>query len=190
MNKRMRNSRIALVVASGLLISAIGFAVQQVAWKRTYLGKTAFSISLPGTLEDAGETKVEDKADWVSKTDDYVFEDDNMFILISVFHGKPGTVASTKHLATVGKDLVTGISEGENSVRENGRKEGVLDDKPTLLQSHILGKDREKNVFKSFLLGDGNKVFAVMAIGFPDDPKSVAAIDRALSSIRYKMGVQ
>lgn len=185
----MNSSRIALVLAGVLVVAGVGLAAQE-AWKRQYIGKSAFSVVLPGSLESAGETKVEDKEDWVVKTDDYTFENDDVFVLITVFHGKAGTLASDRHLATVAKDLVTGISEGEDAVKELGRKVGKLDEKPTVLQSHLLGSGDTASLFKSFLLGDGNKVYAVMAVGYPNDPKSVAAVDRVLGSVRYKMGVQ
>lgn len=186
----MIRTRLIPVALLGALVFAGGAYAQQEVWKRQYVGKSALSMSLPGKLESAGETKVEDKDDWVVTTDDFTFESDDFFLLISVFNGKSGTKSDDKHLAQVGKDLVMGISESEDAVKENGKKVGKLDEKPTLIQSHVLGKGEDASLFKSFLLGDGNKVYAVMAIGYPNDPKSVAAIDKVFASIRFKSGLK
>jgi hypothetical protein len=184
-----RTKLIPIALVAALAFAGGAFALQD-AWKRQYLGKTAFSLNLPGKIVSVGETKVEDKDDWVVTTDDYTYENDDFYVLISVFHGKPGTTATEKHLTQVAKDLVTGISENEDSVKETGKKLGKLDEKLTITQSHVLGKGEEASLFKSFLLGDGKDVYAVMAVGYPDDPKSVAAIDKVFASIRYKAGVK
>lgn len=184
---RTRLVPVALVTA---LAFAGGALALQEAWKRQYLGKSAFSLSLPGKVVSVGETKVEDKDDWVLTTDDYTYENDDFYILVSVFRGKPGTSATEKHLSQVAKDLVTGISENEGAVKETGRKVGKVDEKMTIIQSHVLGKGESASLFKSFLLGDGRDVYAVMAVGYPSDPKSVAAIDKVFASIRYKAGLK
>ncbi len=184
-----RSKLIPVALIAALAFAGAAFAVQD-AWKRQYLGKTAFSLGLPGKLVSAGETKVEDKDDWVLTTDDFTYENDDFYILISVFHGKAGTTATEKHLSQVAKDLVTGISENEDAVKETGRKVGKMDEKLTITQSHVLGKGEEASLFKSFLLGDGKDVYAVMAVGYPSDPKSVAAIDKVFASIRYKAGLK
>ncbi|MFM9873033.1 MAG: hypothetical protein ACKVQS_06155 [Fimbriimonadaceae bacterium] len=186
----MSRSKLIPVALVAALAFAGGALALQDAWKRQYLGKSAFSLNLPGKIVSTGETKVEDKDDWVLTTDDYTYENDDFFILISVFHGKPGTTATEKHLTQVAKDLVTGISENEDSVKEMGRKVGKLDEKMIITQSHVLGKGEQSSLFKSFLLGDGQDVYAVMAVGYPSDPKSVAGIDKVFASIRYKAGLK
>lgn len=186
----MVRTRVMLVALVGAVAFAGSALAAQETWKRQYVGKSALSLSLPGKLESAGETKVEDKDDWVLTTDDFSFESDDFYLLVSVFNGRPGTVADDKHLAQVAKDLVTGMSDKDEDVKVNGFKAGKLDEKPTILQSHTIGKGEKATLFKSFLLGDGTKVYAVMAIGYPSDPKSVAAIDKAFASIRFKAGLK
>jgi hypothetical protein len=185
----MARFHVGLVVTVGLL-SVASLAIQQVAWKRQYVGKSALSMHLPGLLESLGETKVEDDKDWVEKSDDYILESDDFFVYVSVFHAKKGQKVDESRLTTVGKDLVVGISENEESVKETGRKVGKLDERPTLLQSHVLGKGADASLFKSFLLADTGRVFAVMAVGNPGDMKSGAAIDRVMGSIRFKAGLK
>lgn len=186
----MSRSKLIPVAVVAALAFAGGALAFQDAWKRQYLGKTAFSLNLPGKIVSAGETKVEDKDDWVLTTDDYTYENDDFYVLVSVFRGKPGTTATEKHLTQVAKDLVAGVSENEDSVKETGKKVGKVDEKVTIIQSHVLGKGESASLFKSFLLGDGKDVYAVMAVGYPSDPKSVAAIDKVFASIRYKAGLK
>lgn len=186
----MVRTRLMMVALIGAVAFAGSAMAAQDAWKRQYVGKSPLSLTLPGKLESAGETKVEDKDDWVATTDDFSFESDEFYLLISVFNGRPGTTADDKHLAQVAKDLVAGMSDKEEDVKVNGYKAGKLDEKPTVLQSHTIGKGDKATLFKSFLLGDGTKVYAVMAVGYPSDPKSVAAIDKAFNSIRYKAGLK
>lgn len=186
----MIRTRLIPVALVGALVFAGGAYAQQNTWKRIYVGKSAFSLSLPNELKSQGVTEVEDKEDWVVSTDEYEYQGEDFILLVSVFNGKAGTKADERHLAQVAKDLVTGLGSDGESVKETGRKTGKVDERPTILQAHILGTGEDASLFKSFLLGDGSKVYAVMAIGYPNDPKSVAAIDKVFASIRFKTGLK
>ncbi len=176
-----------------LFIAALGaaalaaVALQAQPWKRQYVGETSFSVSLPGKLEEAGITEVEDDEDWVVRSSDYAFESDRYYVLVTVFEGRKGTVANAAHLETVAKDIVSGLSEGEDSIKELGKKVGKVDEHPTLLQAVQLIKAEDKPVFKTFLLGDSNRVFALLTVSGATD---TADVDKIIASVRYKSGLK
>lgn len=184
--KPMSKLRILFIAAlAAAALAALAYQTQ--AWKRQYVGETTFSISLPGKLEEAGVTEVEDEEDWVVKSTDYAFESDRYYVLVTVFEGRKGTVANAGHLESVAKDIVSGLSEGEDGIKELGKKAGKVDEHPTLLQAVQLVKAEDKPVFKSFLLGDGNRVFALLTVSGAAD---TAAVDKIIASARFKAGLK
>ncbi|QYK54465.1 MAG: hypothetical protein KF824_06090 [Fimbriimonadaceae bacterium] len=184
--KTMLMGLFAAAVLGGTAIADL----QAKPWKRQYLPDSTFSISIPGKLSQEGETEVEDKTDWVERTTDHVFETDDYYVQVTVFVGKKGTVANAAHLEKVAKDLVLGISESEESVKELSKKTIKIDGKSVITQAHEMGKDKNKIVFKSLLLGDANNVYAVLAVGYPSEPNSLTGIDKVMASVRYKAGLK
>lgn len=181
---------ISLGALVALTFSGAAIAAQS-PWKRQYVPNSAFSVLLPGKLTAENDTVVEDKNDWVEKSTDHVYQSvkDGYSIQITTFFGKKNVVANAAHLEKMAKDIVVGISEKEDSVREMGKKSIKIDEKPVLIQSHSMGKDSDRVIFKSLLLGDGNKVYVVMAVGFPEETNSMPSIDKVMNSVRYKTGL-
>ncbi len=176
------------LLASILAVAAVAGAV--VAPKRVYVGDSALSLVLDGSLGDAAVENVTDDEDWVVKATDYTVESDIYVLQVSVFEGKKGTQATTAFLRTVAKDIITGLSGKGSKVELVSNNEEKVDEKAAIRQTHKVTDADGTVVVKSTLIGDGQNVYLVMGVCFPDVKGSVEGIDKIMRSVRYKSGLK
>ncbi len=157
----------------------------QAKWTRQYLGDSLLSIELPGKLV-AGETEqVNDGKDWVKSTTEYNYENDDFFVQASIFAGDRTTKADGPFLAKVMTSVLEGVQEdGTTAVKIDSSKDDI-DKMPALVETHRVGTGEKQFIMKVALVGENNKVYAVIAVSFPDVTGSVEMGARAIKSIRF-----
>lgn len=212
----MRRWTTGIATTAAILATVAAAWAGQQAWKRYYVGSTALSVEAPVAIGAGVPEKVDDPKDWVSKMTDYMVELPGYYLQITVFEGKEGTKADYTKLAAVMKDTVevfaddaytTAFTPSEDGkggtlalnpiqgktpkakVTLDASLVGQQDGQPALLADMSRVQGNDKSVLKFRLIGDGNTVYAIFGIGFPDDAEGMKGLDRILKSLRYKKGL-
>jgi len=178
----------SLVVA--MLIMPTIIQAYQAKWTRQFLGDSLLSLELPGKLV-AGETEqVNDGKDWVKSTTEFNFENDDFFVQCSIFAGDRTTKADGPFLTKVMASVLEGVQQdGTTAVKVDSNKEDI-DKMPALVETHRVGTGKDQFLMKVALIGENNKVYAVIAVSFPDVTGSVEMGERAIKSIRFTKTVK
>lgn len=171
-------------VALALVVPTLVQAYQA-KWTRQYLGDSLLSMELPGKLVQGETQEVNDGKDWVKSTTEFNFENDDYFVQASVFAGDNTTKADAPFLGKVMTSVMDGVKgDGTPITKVDSNKED-LDKMPALRESYKVGSGKEEFIMKVALVGENNKVYAVIAVAFPDVNGSVEMADRTFKSIRF-----
>lgn len=211
----MKLKTIACVLAATTMFA--GAWAAQKNWARQYIGETSLSLELPVKLGAGVSDEALDPKDWVAKTTDYIVEGDTFYAQVSVFDGKAGKLADKDRLGKVVADSVEEIcsdtytvqlieSDGKTMLKmvpKEGAKPlpeghqfkmldasvGMIDEKPAIRTTVQVTEDGSTYQLKLALIGDGNTVFMILGICFPEEAQSVKDLDRIIKSVRYKKGL-
>lgn len=174
----------SFLIASLVVLPTVIQAVQD-KWTRQFLGDSLLSLELPGKLVTGETEQVNDGKDWVKSTTEYNFENDDYFVQCSVFTGDNTTKADGPFLSKVMASVLEGVQQdGTTAVKVDSNKEDI-DKMPALRETHRVGTGKEQFLMKVALVGENNKVYAIIAVAFPDVPGSVDMADRTFKSIRF-----
>lgn len=196
------------------IVALAGLAIASLDWSRQFVGKSALSMELPGELTEDTTEVIEDKNDWVASTTDYILDSENIVLFATVFNGREKVKADHKKLADVIVDLIVGIGEDtakvelskDNKTIEVTPKVGVkqttkisvpkfenglsVDGRPMLKATVALKQEDGDSIIKIALVGDGRNVYSIFGFAGTDDKEGNAAIDRIMSSIRFKRDIK
>lgn len=166
-----------------------GFAPSIDDWKRVQVGNTPLSLEIPGTKLKVGELeKFEGQGDWVKTTQDFDFENDDYFVKATVFEGRPGTKADLGFLKTVLKNVLHELDAVKPGPREVSRDDSELGERPAIRGVYNVHPDKkdENYVVSLTLVGDGDKVYAVTIVSYPDLKTGSDYAARTHKSVEFK----
>ena len=166
-----------------------GFAPRQDEWKRVQVGSTPLSIEIPGTKFKPGEVeKSEGQGDWVKTSQDYDFENDDYFVRATVYTGRAGTKADATFLKTVMKSVLKELDPSKTGPKQIERNDGDLDERPAIRAVYSVHPDKKDDnyVVSMTLIGDGDKVYSVSIVSYPDLKAGSEMAARSHKSVQFK----
>jgi hypothetical protein len=158
-------------------------APPQDAWKRQWVTDTKLSVELPGLLVAGSETEAKDGG-WVKSAADFRYDDDSVFVQVTVFRGDPATKPSHRLLRDVWAQIRDGMA-GPGSPSDHEPEAEWVDDAPALADRLVIAQGQTKFFLRATLVADTGLVFAVLTVAVDDDGASSRAAGRVHGSVRY-----
>ncbi|MBX3110492.1 MAG: hypothetical protein KF857_00660 [Fimbriimonadaceae bacterium] len=176
-------------VLCAALAALTGFAPSRDDWKRVQVGSTPLTMEIPGDKFKAGEVeKSEAQGDWVKTSQDFDFENDDYFVRATVFEGRPGTKADATFLKTVMKSVLKELDGSQAGPKEIERSDSELGDHPAVRGVYSVHPEKkdENYVVSLTLVGDGEKVYSVSIVSYPDLKAGTESAARTHKSVEFK----
>lgn len=158
-------------------------APPQDAWKRQWVTDTRLSVELPGSLVAGSETEAKDGG-WVRTAADFRFEDDRVFVQVTVFRGDPATKPSHRLLRDVWSQIREGMA-GPDAAKDHEPEADWVDDAPALTDRLVLPQGQSRFFLRATLVADSGLVFAVLTVAIDETGPSSLAAGRIHGSVRY-----
>ncbi|MCC6402547.1 MAG: hypothetical protein IT207_00900 [Fimbriimonadaceae bacterium] len=105
------------LAALALLRVALLVAPTSGPWVRVRLGDSPVTLEMPGKLVEQSRASVPEEGDWVRSVQEYVYSDDHVFVMASVFTGVEGTKVSDAQLQEAMTALIYGLASSEEKLR-------------------------------------------------------------------------
>ncbi|MBS1709491.1 MAG: hypothetical protein JSS65_12325 [Armatimonadetes bacterium] len=186
---RVNRSSARALVLFAAVTALTGFAPATDEWKRVKVGTTPLSMEIPGTKYKVAEVeKSEGQGDWVSTSQDYDFDNDDYFVRASVYKGRAGTKADLKFLKTIRDSVLKELDPVKPGPKMIEQDDKEIEDHPALRGVYSVHPDKKADnyVVSLTFIGDGDKVYAVTIVSYPDMKASSDSAARTHKSIQFK----
>ncbi|MGE3125882.1 MAG: hypothetical protein AB7F50_07355 [Fimbriimonadaceae bacterium] len=104
------------LAALSIVRAAMLLATTSGAWERVQIGASPVSMQMPGKLLSQPRNQLPEEGDWVRTVEEFVYSDDNVFVMASVFAGAEGTKVADHQLLEAMSALIFGIASADEKL--------------------------------------------------------------------------
>ncbi len=176
-------------VLSLALVALVGFAPRQDEWKRVRVGNTPVSMEIPGTKFKPGEVeRSQAQGDWVATSQDFDFDNDDYFVRVTVYKGRPGTKVDNSFIKTRLASILKELDGNKPGPKEVESSNLDIADHPAHRGVYSVHPDKadDNYVVRLTMIGDGDTLYVTTVVSYPSIKSGTESAEKTHKSVEFK----